>query len=143
MRIVMQVDASIDTAAAAHYAACMARFEILHNTSCSKSRQALQRLRAAGVEPAIVDYVAAPPTRARLERILVLLGLDDPRAIMRTGEAIYRELDLAHVTDRERLIAALIAHPILLERPIIICDDARAVIGRPPERVDELLAPAR
>jgi arsenate reductase len=93
MRIVMQVDASIDTSAAAHYAACMARFEILHN--------------------------------------------------MRTGEAIYRELDLAHVTDRERLIAALIAHPILLERPIVICDDARAVIGRPPERVDELLAPAR
>ena len=62
---------------------------------------------------------------------------------LRTGEAIYRELDLAHVTDRERLLAALIAHPILLERPIIICDDARAVIGRPPERVDELLVPVR
>jgi arsenate reductase len=121
----------------------MARFEILHNPRCSKSRQALQRLHDAGVEPVVVDYLAAPPSRARLERILRLLGTDDPRAIMRTGEAVYRELDLAHVTDRARLLAALVAHPILIERPIVIRDDARAVVGRPPERVDELLASDR
>ncbi len=121
----------------------MARFEILHNPRCSKSRQALQRLHDAGVEPVVVDYLAAPPSRARLERILRLLGIDDPRAIMRTGEAIYHELDLAHVTDRARLLAALTAHPILIERPIVIRDGARAVVGRPPERVDELLAPDR
>ncbi|MBI3769731.1 MAG: arsenate reductase (glutaredoxin) [Deltaproteobacteria bacterium] len=117
----------------------MARFEILHNPRCSKSRQALQRLYDAGVEPVVVDYLAAPPSRANLERILRLLGIDDPRAIMRTGEAIYRELDLAHVTDRARLLAALTAHPILIERPIVIRDDTRAVVARPPERVDELL----
>jgi arsenate reductase len=121
----------------------VARFEILHNPRCSKSRQALQRLHDAGVEPVVVDYLAAPPSRARLERILRLLGIDDPRAIMRTGEAIYHELDLAHVTDRARLLAALTAHPILIERPIVIRDGARAVVGRPPERVDELLAPDR
>jgi arsenate reductase len=117
----------------------MARFEIFHNPRCSKSRQALQRLHEAGVSPEIVDYLATPPTRARLEHVLRLLGTDDPRAIMRTGESLYRELGLAAVTDRDELLAALAAHPILIERPIIVRDDTRAVVGRPPERVDELL----
>lgn len=121
----------------------MTRFEILHNPRCSKSRQALQRLRDAGVEPVIVDYLAAPPTRARLEHLLALLGTDDPRAIMRTGEAVYRELDLARETDRARLLAALVEHPILIERPIVVRDDARAVVARPPERVDDLLGEDR
>jgi arsenate reductase len=112
----------------------MASYEILHNPRCGKSRQALQRLRDAGVEPRVTEYLAAPPAR-----ILALLGTDDPRAIMRTGEPIYRELGLGAVTDRDRLLAALVAHPILIERPIVIRDDARAVVGRPPERVDELL----
>lgn len=117
----------------------MARFEILHNPRCSKSREALRRLREAGVEPAITEYLAAPPSPARLREILALLGIDDPRAIMRTGEAVYRELGLAAVTDRDRLLAAIAEHPILLERPIVIRDETRAVVGRPPERVDELI----
>jgi arsenate reductase len=117
----------------------MARFEILHNPRCSKSRAALQRLRDAGVEPAVTEYLASPPTRDRLERLLALLGTDDPRTIMRTGEDVYRELGLASVSDRGRLLDAIVAHPILLERPIVVRDDARAVVGRPPERVDELL----
>jgi len=63
----------------------MARYEILHNPRCSKSRAALERLADAGVQPTIVEYLVTPPTRARLERILALLGTDDPRTIMRTG----------------------------------------------------------
>jgi arsenate reductase len=119
----------------------MARFEILHNPRCSKSREALQRLRDAGESPEVVEYLTTPPSRARVEEILRLLGTDDPRAIMRTGEAVYRELGLAQETDRARLLAALVAHPILIERPIVIRDGQRAVVGRPPERVAELLAP--
>ena len=121
----------------------MARFEILHNPGCSKSREALQRLHDAGEQPTVVEYLVTPPTRARLEEILRLLGTDDPRAIMRTGEPIYRELGLAGETDRERLLAALVANPILIERPIVIRDDGRAVVGRPPSRVAELLASDR
>jgi arsenate reductase len=121
----------------------MARFEILHNPRCSKSREALQRLRAAGVAPVIVEYLETPPDRARIEHILRLLGTDDPRAIMRTGETMYHELGLAAVTDRATLLDALQAHPILIERPIVIRDDRRAVVGRPPTQVDELLATPR
>ena len=121
----------------------MARFEILHNPRCSKSREVLQRLHDAGEQPTVVEYLVTPPPRARLEEILRLLGTDDPRVIMRTGEPLYRELGLAAETDRERLLAALVAHPILIERPIVIRDDGRAVIGRPPSRVAELLASDR
>jgi arsenate reductase len=91
----------------------------------------------------IVPYLDRPPTRARLEAILRLLGLDDPRRLMRTGEPVYRELGLAEVTSRDALLDALVAHPILIERPIVIRDDARAVVGRPPERVDALLTDLR
>jgi arsenate reductase len=135
-------DDGVDSSARDGYAARMARFEILHNPRCSKSRQALQRLRDAGIDPVVVDYLADPPPPARLEHILRLLGTDDPRAIMRTGEAVYRELDLAAVHDRGALLAALSAHPILIERPIVVSGD-RAVIGRPPENVLTLLEPSR
>ena len=117
----------------------MARYEILHNPRCSKSRAALQRLEDAGVRPTIIECLTTPPTRARLERILEILATDDPRTIMRTGESIYRELGLATEKDRGRLLEAIVDHPILLERPIVVRDDVRAVVGRPPERVDELL----
>jgi arsenate reductase (glutaredoxin) len=78
-----------------------------------------------------------PPTRAELERLMDLLGIEDPRQMMRTGEAIYVEMGLA---DRSRgeLLDAVTQHPILLERPIFVVG-ARAVIARPPERVLELL----
>ena len=114
-------------------------FEILHNPRCSKSRQTLQRLRDAGVEPAITEYLTSPPTAERLRAILRLLGLDDPRALMRTKETPYAELGLADVTAPDALIQAMVAHPILIERPIVIRNDARAVLGRPPENVDTLL----
>jgi len=113
-------------------------FEILHNPRCSKSRETLQRLCDAGVEPLVTAYLETPLSRSRLEHVLRLLGTDDPRAIMRTGEAVYAELALAGA-DRAALLDALCAHPILLERPIVIRDDRRAVIGRPPSNVEALL----
>jgi arsenate reductase len=116
----------------------MARFEILHNPRCSKSRATLERLRAAGVEPVVVDYLHAPPTRARLEELARLLGLDDVRGMMRTGEPVYAELGLAGAS-RDALLDAMVAHPVLIERPLVVRDDARAVIGRPPTNVDALL----
>jgi arsenate reductase len=90
------------------------------------------------VEAEEVRYLDTPPTAADITRLMQLLGVDDPRALMRTGEAIYAELDLATRAGDE-LIAAIAAHPILLERPIFVVGD-RAVIGRPPERVLELLS---
>lgn len=117
----------------------MARYEIFHNPRCGKSRETLKRLTDAGVTPTIVEYLQDPPTAKRLEGILALLGLDDPRALMRTKEPVYAELGLGDVTDRKKLLAAMVAHPILIERPIVIKDGKRAVLGRPPENVDRLL----
>ena len=117
----------------------MARFEILHNPRCSKSRETLARLQAAGVTPVVVEYLTVPPTRKRLREILRLLGFDDPRALMRTKEPIYARLGLARVTDADALVDAMVANPVLIERPIVIRDGTRAVIGRPPANVDALL----
>ncbi len=118
-----------------------ANFEIFHNPRCSKSRQTLQRLLDAGIEPTITEYLTSPPTADRLRAILDLLGLADPRALMRTKEAVYGELGLGSIDAPDALIDAMTAHPILIERPIVIRDDARAVVGRPPENVDALLTP--
>ncbi len=117
----------------------MARYEIFHNPRCGKSRETLQRLTDAGITPTIVEYLNDPPTAKRLAEILGLLGFDDPRALMRTKEPVYAELGLAKVTDRKKLLAAMAAHPILIERPIVVKDGKRAVLGRPPENVDRLL----
>jgi arsenate reductase len=116
----------------------MARFEIFHNPRCSKSRQALQRLTEAGVTPVVIEYLNDPPDRARLQEILGLLRLEDPRKLMRTQEAVYRELGLATASG-DALLDAMVAHPVLIERPIVIKDGKAAVIGRPPENIDALL----
>ncbi|MFC4944632.1 arsenate reductase (glutaredoxin) [Pseudonocardia sp. GCM10023141] len=112
---------------------------IWHNPRCSKSRGALAELGELGVQPQVVRYLDTAPGRAELENVLRMLGTTDPRAIMRTGEAVYRELGLAGA-DREALLDALVAHPVLIERPIVMVGD-RAVVARPPERVRELLEP--
>jgi arsenate reductase len=111
---------------------------IYHNPRCSKSRQALELLRQRGIEPEIVDYLKTPPDKAELRRILKLLGLA-PRALMRKGEAVYKEkrLDDPKLTD-EQLIAAMVADPVLIERPIVLAG-RKAALGRPPEKVLEIL----
>jgi arsenate reductase (glutaredoxin) len=107
------------------------------NPRCSKCRITRDRLADRGVDADLVHYLDDSPDRAELERVMGLLGIEDPRAMMRTGEARYKELGLAGASADE-LLDAMVSDPILIERPIVIRGD-RAVIGRPPERVDELL----
>ena len=110
------------------------------NPSCSKCRGARDLLSEKGIDASYFEYLKEAPTADDVERVLGLLGAtDDPRAMMRTGEPVYRELGLGEASvDRDRLIAAMVEHPILIERPIVIRGD-RAVIGRPPEKLLELL----
>lgn len=112
---------------------------IYHNPRCSKSRQTLALLRERGFEPDIVEYLKTPPDGDAVERLLELLGLA-PRDLMRTGEPVYRELGLDDpALDRTSLVRALAEEPRLLQRPIVVRDDEQAAIGRPPEKVLEIL----
>lgn len=116
----------------------MTRPTLFHNPRCSKSRQALALLEARGLAPVVVDYLAAPPSPARIEEILGLLGIG-PRELMRRDEPEYRALGLdAPDLDRSALVAALAAHPRLIQRPILV-NGGRAAIGRPPEAILEIL----
>ena len=109
-----------------------------HNPRCSKSREALALLREHGVEPVVVDYQRTPPTAAELDHVLTLLDIE-PLQLIRTGEAIWAQVGGDDPSlDRDALIAAMVANPILIERPIALRGN-RAVIGRPPERVLDLL----
>ena len=110
---------------------------VFFNPSCSKCRTVRSILEERGVEPEYVRYLEQTPSRADLERVLHLLGSDDPRVMMRTNEKAYRTLDLESAS-RDELLQAMVDHPILIQRPIVIAGD-RAVIGRPPERVLDLL----
>jgi len=109
-----------------------------HNPRCSKSRQALTLLGERGITPEIVPYLDAPPDAHTLRTLLGRLNLP-ARALLRTGEEAYRALGLDDpALDEAALIAAMAAHPRLIERPIFVHGE-RAVIGRPPERVLDLL----
>ncbi|MFZ0791995.1 MAG: arsenate reductase (glutaredoxin) [Chromatiaceae bacterium] len=111
---------------------------IFHNPKCSKSRAALSLLEERGLEPKIVRYLDEPPDAETLESLLKLLGLE-PRDLMRKKEPEYQALGLDDPSlSREALVAAMAAHPRLIERPIVI-RDGRAVLGRPPERVLDIL----
>ncbi|MEJ2611526.1 MAG: arsenate reductase (glutaredoxin) [Candidatus Thiodiazotropha sp.] len=111
--------------------------EIYHNPRCSKSRQTLQLLQEQGVQPEVVEYLKSPPDKKTLEQILNLLGLE-PRELMRKKEPEYKAYQLNDPNlSREQLIEAMIAHPKLIERPIVI-KDGKAAIGRPPEKVLEI-----
>jgi len=107
-----------------------------HNPRCSKSRAALTLLEGRDYKPTIRRYLDEPLSTEELSELLACLGLS-ARQVLRSGEALYRELNLADA-DEAALIKAISQHPILLERPILRVGK-RAVIGRPPERVLELL----
>jgi arsenate reductase len=107
------------------------------NPSCSKCRTAQGILAERGVDATYLQYLKDTPSVAELRRVLAMLGADDPRAIARTGEAVWSELGLDAASDDE-VLDAMVTHPILIERPIVIVGD-RAVVARPPERVLELL----
>ena len=107
------------------------------NPGCSKCRGARDLLSERGVEAEYYRYLDERPSKAELEHVLTMLGTDDPRAIVRTGEAVYKELNLGDA-DRDVLLDAMVANPILIERPIVI-RGGRAVVARPPETLLDLL----
>lgn len=112
--------------------------EIWHNPKCSKSREALGLLEKKGEGVEVIKYLESAPSRSDIEALLKKLGVG-ARQLMRTKEELYKELALASEEDEAKLIDALVEHPKLIERPILI-DGERAIIGRPVERVIEFLA---
>ncbi len=110
---------------------------VYFNPACSKCRTVQGLLAERGVEANYLRYLDQAPSRDELVRVMGMLGLDDPRGMMRTSEAVYTELGLADAAPDE-LLDAMVEHPILIERPIVV-KDGRAVIARPPERALELL----
>lgn len=118
----------------------MEDFTLYHNPRCSKSRETLALIRAAGIEPRLVEYLETPLSRVELESLLADLRLP-VSSLMRTGDALYAELglDAPACTDAERL-AALAAHPALFNRPVVVGPWGVRVC-RPPETVLEILPP--
>ena len=116
----------------------MNKVTIWHNPRCSKSRNSLALLEDKGVEVEVVKYLDEVPNKEELQTMLTLLGMNSARELMRTKEAIYKELSLADENSEELLINAMLENPKLIERPIVIKGN-RAVIGRPIEKVIELL----
>lgn len=116
----------------------MTDLRLYHNPRCSKSRAALQLLEERGLTPTIVRYLDTPPDVDQLQALLRQLGIA-PRQLLRSGEEAYQQLGLANpaLTDAQ-LIEAMSKHPKLIERPILVVGD-KAVIGRPPEKILELL----
>lgn len=109
----------------------------LHNPRCSKSRAALELVRESGLELPVREYLREPLSIEELRRIVTLLGVR-PIDITRRGEPQFAELGLSAATPDEEVLRALSEHPILIERPIAVRGD-RAVVGRPPENMRELL----
>ena len=115
----------------------MANVTIWHNPRCSKSRNAVTLLEEKGIEADVVKYLDTPPSTEELIAVLQMLGIS-ARELMRTKEAIYKELNLKEETDEDKLIDAMVKNPKLIERPIVI-KDGKAAIGRPIENIIDLL----
>ena len=110
---------------------------VYFNPKCGTCRTVDGVLKEHGIDADYVRYLDEPPDRIELSGLMMLLGIDDPRDMMRRKEPVYSELDLDNA-DRETLLAAITKHPVLLERPILV-RGKRAVIARPAERALELL----
>lgn len=109
-----------------------------HNPRCSKSRQTLALLAEHSIEPIVIEYLKTPPSAAELGRILDKLGIE-PRALLRSKEPEYQAAGLDNPKlSRRELIAAMVEHPILIERPILVTPE-RAAVGRPPEQVLKII----
>jgi len=115
------------------------RLVIYHNPSCSKSRETLQILDNNNLSPTIVEYLDNPPTRQELKKIIAMLDIS-ARELLRTTEQIYADAKLdREALSEDEIIAAICQHPELLQRPIVVAGE-RAVIGRPPARVLDIIA---
>lgn len=116
----------------------MEKVTIYHNPRCSKSRQALLLLGEHRIQPYIIEYLKTPLKEKEIKQLLQLLQLS-PRELMRKNETVYKELDLDNPKLSEHeLIKAIVEHPILLERPIVV-HNHKAVIARPPEKLLEII----
>lgn len=117
----------------------MSKVTIYHNPRCSKSRQTLQLLHDHKIEPNVVEYLKHPPSKKELKEILSMLSMS-PRDLLRKKEAAYKENNLGDnsKTDND-ILQAMIDNPTLIERPIVVVNNKKAAIGRPPENVLEVL----
>jgi arsenate reductase len=115
----------------------MSALTIYHNPKCTKSRATLALLQDQGVEPTVIEYLKTPLTAAELKAIVAKLGIK-PEALVRKGEDLYKTNYAGKTLTDAQWIDAMVKHPILIERPIVV-SGARAVIGRPPENVNALL----
>ena len=114
------------------------KIRILYNPKCSKCRLTMDILNEKGVSTVVTEYLTTPPDSTELSDILNMLGLE-PRELMRKHEVPYKEHNLDNPDlSREQLIQAMIEHPILIERPIVI-NGNKAIIGRPPEKILDIL----
>lgn len=117
----------------------MSEITIYHNPRCSKSRETLALLQEQGVTPQVIEYLKDTPDADTLRQLIALLGLSSPRQLMRTGEDEYQQQQLDDSSlSNEALIAAMVATPKLIERPIVV-SNGQARIGRPPQQVLEIL----
>lgn len=105
---------------------------LYHNPRCSKSRETLALLEAAGLSPVVRLYLKSPPSETEIETLLTQLGFASAQDLMRKGESLYRELNLKNETNESKLRAALSEYPKLIERPIVV-NGSRAALGRPPK----------
>ena len=110
---------------------------IYHNPRCRKSRETLEIIRNKGVEPDIIEYLKEPLTVDQLQDIVEKLGIN-PSQLLRKGEAIYKEEFKGKELSEEEWLLAMAEYPVLMERPVVVKGNA-AVLGRPPENVNELL----
>ena len=110
---------------------------IYHNPRCTKSRQALELLRERGITPDVVEYLKTPPSAAEVKELVRMLKVA-PHELLRSKEAAYAEQKLSKTSGLDQIAEAIARAPILLERPVVVVGK-RAVIGRPPEKVLELL----
>jgi len=115
----------------------MQDIQIWHNPNCSKSRAAMELLENKKINASVVNYLEQTPTKEQLKDVLSKLNMKASE-LLRTGEEIYKKLNLQEIEDEEKLIDIMVLNPILIERPIIIKDNV-AVIARPIENLSELI----
>jgi arsenate reductase len=111
--------------------------KIYHNPRCRKSRETLALIEESGIEPEVIRYLDTPPSKEELAELVALLGIS-PKDLIRKGEAIYKEQFKGKELSDQEWLEAMVKHPKLIERPIVV-EGGKAVLGRPPENVKELL----
>src|SRR4051812_24248246 len=114
----------------------MTKVSIYHNPKCTKSRATLELLKQRGADAVVIEYLKTPPTAAELAALVAKLDIE-PEQLVRKGEDVYKQHYAGKQLSAEQWIAAMVQHPILIERPIVVVGD-RAVIGRPPENIERL-----